>query len=127
MTLNMSRLTVGFGISLVLIGLTFYLVSGRSSLTALIPAAFGIVLILLGIVAERAASPKHAMHMAAVVALLGIGGSLNGFPDFFRMLGGDAVERPLAAAAKVAMAVDLAAYLGFSIRSFVAARRARKA
>lgn len=127
MTLNMSRLTVGFGISLVLIGLTFYLVSGRSSLTALIPAAFGIVLILLGIVAERAASPKHAMHMAAVVALLGIGGSLNGFPDFFRMLGGDAVERPLAAAAKVAMAIDLAAYLAYSIRSFVAARRARKA
>lgn len=127
MTLNMPRLTVGFGISLVLIGLTFYLVSGRSSLTALIPAAFGIVLVLLGIVAERAASPKHAMHMAVVVALLGIAGSLNGFPAFFRMLGGDSVERPLAAAAKVAMAVDLVAYLVCCIKSFIAARRARKA
>lgn len=127
MTLNMPRLTVGFGISLVLIGLTFYLVSGRSSLTALIPAAFGIVLILLGIVAARAASPKHAMHMAAVVALLGIVGSLNGFPGFFRMLGGDSGARPLADVAKVAMAVDLAAYLVYCIRSFIAARRARKA
>lgn len=127
MTLNMSRLTVGFGISLVLIGLTFYLVSGRSSMTALIPAVFGIVLVLLGIVAERATSPKHAMHMAAVVALLGIVGSLDGFPAFFRMLGGDSVERPLAAAAKVVMALDLATYLGYSIRSFVAARRARRA
>ena len=127
MTSNMPRLTVGFGISLVLIGLTFYFVSGRSSLTALIPAAFGIVLVILGIVAERAASPKHPMHLAAVVALLGIIGSLNGFPAFFRMLGGDSVERPLAAAAKVAMAVDLAAYLVYCIKSFFAARRARKA
>lgn len=126
MTLNMPRLTVGFGISLVLIGLTFYFVSGRSSLTALIPAAFGIVLVVLGIVAERAASPKHAMHLAAVVALLGILGSLNGFPPFFRMLGGDSVQRPLAAGAKVAMAVDLATYLCYSIRSFRTARKARK-
>lgn len=126
MTLNMPRLTVGFGISLVLIGLGFYFASGRSSLTALIPAAFGIVLIVLGIVAERAASPKHAMHLAAVVALLGILGSLNGFPPFFRMLGGGSVERPLAAAGKVAMAVDLVAYLCYSVRSFRAARKARK-
>jgi len=126
MTLNMPRLTVGFGISLVLIGLGFYLASGRSSLTALIPAAFGIVLVVLGIVAERAASTKHAMHLAAVVALLGILGSLDGFPPFIRILVGDPLDRSLAAVAKVCMAVSLASYLSCSIRSFRAARKAWK-
>ena len=123
MTVSMPRLTVGIGSSLILLGLAAYLFSGRSSPTALIPAAFGIVLVLLGLLAGRMASPKHVMHAAAVLALLGFLGTAGALPELARLLLGGDVERPLATAAKAVMAIDLAVYLAYCIRSFREARK----
>ncbi|MDE0106505.1 MAG: hypothetical protein OXN96_01785 [Bryobacterales bacterium] len=123
--LNMPGIAVGFGISLLALGIGVYLASGRSSLTALIPAAFGLALVVLGSVAKRPSATKHAMHAAAVIALLGFLGSVDGIVGLAQMISGATVELPLAVASKAVMAVDLAAFLWLCVRSFRQARLAR--
>ena len=61
------------GVILSAIGLFGYFgsASENPSPTALIPAAFGVVLIVLGLVAHRASARMHAMHGAVLVALIG--------------------------------------------------------
>jgi hypothetical protein len=124
--LNMPGLAAGFGVSLLALGIGVYVASGRSSLTALIPAAFGLALFVLGLLAKRPSATKHAMHAAAVIALVGVLGSADGLVGLARMVAGGSVERPLAVAAKGVMAVDLAIFLWLCVKSFRQARLARK-
>ncbi|MDE0263915.1 MAG: hypothetical protein OXJ37_16045 [Bryobacterales bacterium] len=123
--LNMPGIAVGIGVSLLALGIGVYLASGRSSLTALIPAAFGIALVALGFIAKRPSATKHAMHAAAVISVLGFLGSVDGIVGLAQMVAGATVERPLAVAAKGVMAVDLATFLWLCVRSFRQARLAR--
>lgn len=123
--LNMPGIAVGFGISLLALGIGVYVASGRSSLTALIPAAFGLALVALGLVAKRPSATKHAMHAAVVISLLGFVGSVDGIVGVAQMIAGASLERPLAVAAKGVMAVDLATFLWLCVRSFRQARLAR--
>ncbi len=69
----MARLTLAYAAILIALGLVAYFVlqpAGDRSMTALIPAFFGIVFALLGGLALNARLRKHAMHGAAVLALL---------------------------------------------------------
>ena len=112
---------------LVVLGVGLYLGSGRGSVTALIPAFFGVAFGLCAALATNAHRRKHAMHAAAMLALLGAGGSARGIPDVLKLLGGESVERPAAAWGQVAMMLLCLVFLVLAVRSFVAARRARKA
>ncbi len=67
----MPRLALIFGTLLTLEGAGFYVAAGASSWTALIPALVGLPLLLLGLAARKPSWRKHAMHAAAVLALLG--------------------------------------------------------
>src|SRR6476661_10966912 len=71
----MPNTAIWIGRLLVLIGIVGYaygLYGGNASPTAFIPAAFGIVLMLLGHLAVRSESGrKHLMHAALLVALIG--------------------------------------------------------
>ena len=73
---TMSSTTIVFGMLLTLLGLAGYFLTGASSSTALIPAIFGVLLLVLGFLARSEAARKHAMHAAATVALVGCGGAL---------------------------------------------------
>lgn len=121
----MSNMTTGFGIVLVLLGVGGYFGTGAESMTALIPAAFGAVLILLGLVAMKDKLRMHAMHAAALIGVLGFGGAVPGVIKLIKMLGGTEIERPAAAYAQTAMALICAAFVVMCIRSFVNARKAR--
>ena len=59
------------------IGIGSYVETGRTSVTALIPAFFGAAFLLLAYVARNEAARKHAMHVALVVALVGIAGTAS--------------------------------------------------
>ena len=73
----MPRLTIIFGPLLILLGAGGYFGTGQTSVTALIPAFFGVPFLLLGLVALKDGLRKHAMHAASLLALLGVIGALG--------------------------------------------------
>ncbi len=121
----MAHTTIGFGAALILLGAIGYFATGQESPTALIPAAFGFVLVALGMIARNENLRKHAMHGAAVIGLLGFLGSASGILQVLTMLLGEAVERPEAAIARTIMAVVCLAFVALTVKSFINARKAR--
>ncbi|MEM1435761.1 MAG: hypothetical protein AAGG11_17005 [Pseudomonadota bacterium] len=117
----MAKTTIAVSVVLFLIGVGGWLLAGQSSVTALIPAFFGIPLLIAGLVALNEGRRRHAMHAAAVVALLGAGGSLS---RALPALGGDEPLR-LATQSQLLTGLVLVVFLVLCIRSFIAARRAQ--
>jgi uncharacterized membrane protein len=114
-----------FGILLVFLGGTLF---GASDLpierrwTALIPAFVGILLIACGVIGRNDKARKHAMHLAAMIALLGgVGGLVQGTRGLF-----SETPKPLAITGSYIMAGLCAAFVALCVRSFIAARKARK-
>ncbi len=80
---NMPFVAILEGGFLVLFGIATYLYSGQSSFTALIPSIFGLGILIPGYVAYyNSEMSKHAMHVTAVFALIGILGSLDSILGF---------------------------------------------
>jgi hypothetical protein len=116
----MASTTIVFGLLLTFLGLGGYLAAGAGSPTALIPAFFGIILMVLGFLARAEPMRKHAMHAAAAVALIGFAGAL------FSLLRTPLGLRPaLAVYAQVAMLILTAVFLWLCVKSFRDARRLR--
>jgi len=122
----MANTTIGFGGVLLALGIVGYIATGAQSPTALIPAAVGLLLVLLGWLARRPRMRMHAMHGAALVGVLGFAGSVRGIGQLAGMLAGETVKRPPAAIAQSIMAVVCLAFVALTVRSFVAARLARR-
>jgi hypothetical protein len=119
--------TIRIGRLLITLGIVSYVLTGGTSLTAFIPAAFGGLLALCGIVALRRSTMRPlAMHVAAVLALIGVMGTGSALLQVPGWLADGASPRP-AAVARASMATILLVYLAFSVRSFVDARLRRKA
>jgi hypothetical protein len=118
----MASTTLLFGILLTVLGLAGYALTGGASVTALIPALFGLALVGLGLVARKEHLRKHAMHAAAAVALLGFAGAV--FP-FFR--GITAGRTDLAVLSQGAMVVLTGVFVALCVKSFIDARRSRVA
>ena len=104
-----------------ILGLAGYFLTGAVSLTALIPAAFGLVIALLGLLARDERKRKHAIHAAVVVALLGFSGSIRGLLQIGGVFDGTAA-RPAAVVSQTIMAVLTLGYIVMAVRSFVKAR-----
>ena len=111
------------GVILMVLGGGGYVMSGMASQTALIPAFFGIVISGLGYYGRHEHTRKTAMHLAMVIALVGILGSARGLMGLPAVLSGGDVERPVAVISQSVMAVVLIWYLFMGIQSFRAARR----
>lgn len=124
---EVAKVTIGFGVLLVLLGLGSYAGSGMVSPTALIPAGFGLVFVVLGVVALKEHLVKHAMHGAAALALIGFIATAKGLLGIATIATGGTVERPGAVEAKAAMAAMCAVFLVLCVNSFIQARRARQA
>ena len=59
------------GFILTIFGIAAYIISGQSSITALLPSFMGAPLLLLGILSERMPDARHhLMHASMVLALL---------------------------------------------------------
>lgn len=116
----MASTTIVFGFLLTLLGLAGYVLTGTSSFTALIPAVFGLLLLVLGFLARAEPVRKHAIHAAAAVALVGCAGAL------FSLVRTPLGLRPaMAVFSQVAMVVLTAVFVALCVRSFIDVRRAR--
>lgn len=124
----MSRTTIGFGLLLIVIGVAGFLMTLPSGahVTALIPAVFGLLIAGCGLLARNESKRKHAMHGAAFLALLGLGGCAMGVPKLIKWLSaGVTPERPVAVIDQTLTAVVLLVFLILCIKSFIAARADR--
>lgn len=119
----MASLASGVGILLSLLGGVGYWGTGRESATALIPALFGIPILLAGLLGLRDAWRKHAMHAAALLATLGLIGALS--RPLGKLLSGASLSWSPALASQLAMAVLCGIFVVLAVKSFVDARRRR--
>lgn len=122
----MSKLSIAYGVIFILIGLISYFGISSESITALIPAFFGIPMLILGWLGLNEKYLKHTMHGAAVLMLLGFFGTIGGLIKFFKMLGGVQPERPAAVTVQAIMAVLCLVFLILAVKSFIDVRKNRK-
>lgn len=122
----MPKIAIAFGLILDILGVAAFIATGATHLTALIPAIFGSVIFVCGIIAH--VSPparKHAMHVAAMFGLLAtLGGLGMGLPKLGLLLSGTA-PRPVATVMQITMGLIALVFLVLCVKSFIDARRAR--
>lgn len=120
----MPKLSIAVGLGLIIVGIAGYLYVNAQSVTALIPAFVGIAFVIVGAIGLKAGARKHAMHVAAAIALLTV---LASVMDFGRMLGwafgGDAPANEVKAVSMSISFVLTLLFLIAAVRSFIAARR----
>jgi hypothetical protein len=125
----MAKVTILFGLLLIALGFVGWIGTGHVHPTALIPAAFGVVLALLGAMARTENQKKRmmVMHFAAALGLVGFAGTSTSIWDYFQMEKGKAFPYPAAVEAKAIMSVIMLFYVLLSVRSFISAKKARLA
>ena len=123
----MPKISIIFGLFLIILGVISYacwqqLGAAKQSITALIPAFVGILLILFGgLSLAKPTMRMHFMHGAVTIALLGALAALGRFIDVI-------VTRhkfSIGAAASLIMTLICGLFVALCVRSFIAARRER--
>jgi hypothetical protein len=120
----MSKLTIVFGVLLVLLAVIGFVSTGSAHPTALIPAGLGLFFILFGVMANTPDSKKRMlwMHISVTVALLAFLGTIPADIDSIRLSHGVEFPHPAAVLEKAAMSLLCLIYVLFCIRSFINAR-----
>lgn len=120
----MAKVAIVFAFLLIAVGLGGYLLAdpdpetGVVSVTALIPAIFGVALLICGLLALKESLRKHAMHLASLFALLGAVGAGIRIPKLL----GPGTE--LALYSHIATTVLCLLFVILAVRSFILARSA---
>lgn len=120
----MTRLTFAVGGLLVATGIIAYLASESNSMTALIPSALGVLLLIAAAVSRAPKARRHAIHAALAVAVLGVAGTAMNVMKLGELFAGTA-ERPNAVIASTITFGVLLVFLIVGVASFVRARRFR--
>ena len=117
--MQMYRVTILFGVLLVITGVVGFYQSGTEHPTALIPAFIGIPLFVCGIIAAKEAMRMMAMHIAILIGLVGFIGATA---TLFK-----ADQSMAAIVSKSITALLCATFVGLCVRSFIQARKTREA
>ena len=119
----MSNLALMFGVLLGILGGVLFGLSDPRAVTALIPAFFGAGLIVCGLIAKNEKLRMHAMHVAALLGLVGCVFPLYRVVSHL-MRGGE--FRALADGGQLAMSGLSGIFLALCVKSFIDVRKARK-
>ena len=125
----MARIASVFGVVLIVLGAVYFFLTGAAHPTSLIPAVFGVVLLLCGVLANTVDAKRRMlwMHIAVTVGLLGFL-----FPGIRAgmALAHSAALTPVqhtAATEELIMAAICFVFTVLCVRSFIAARVTRSA
>jgi hypothetical protein len=123
----MANVTIRFSALLVAVGLIFFFLTGHSHPTSLIPFFFGVVLLILGLLAKSDNEKRRmlVMHIAVTVALLGFI-----FPAVRVVMAwgkAHAIVLNMAIREELLMAIICLMLVLLCVRSFIAVRKARAA
>ncbi|MET0753775.1 MAG: hypothetical protein ABWZ66_10400 [Pyrinomonadaceae bacterium] len=118
----MPSTSIACGALLILVGIIGYvygMTNNAASVTALIPAFFGIVLVMLGILAMLIENiRKHLMHAAVIIGLIGF------IVPFGRLLSKiSSITLSAAVISQIAMALICLVFVILCVKSFIDARR----
>ena len=108
----MAKLTIVFGILLIILGVAGYVYTGSAHPTALIRSGAGILFVIFGVLANSDDAKKRMLWMHADI-------------DVIRLSRGVAFPYPAAVIEKSATSLLSLLYVLFCVRSFIAARRQR--
>lgn len=117
----MAGITITAGVLLILLGIGGYIGTGFESWTALIPAGIGLVLAALGLAARKEKARKLAIHVAMLIALLGVIGSL--MQPFKEMRSDAGLSFDTATTIQLVTAGVCITLIVLGVRSFITARR----
>ncbi|ELY91905.1 hypothetical protein C483_08939 [Natrialba hulunbeirensis JCM 10989] len=104
--------SLAVGAGLLLLGVGAYVVSSFESVTALIPALFGALVISLRLAGDAFDRERLATYGIGALALAGIFGSARGVPELIALLTGEAVDSAIAAVSQGLMIVFCLVLLG---------------
>lgn len=125
----MAKLTIAIGILLGIIGVGYFVGTGSTHPTSLIPLWFGLVLVLCGVLARTEDARRRMlwMHIAVTVGLLGF--LFPGFRAIKEWVAahGAPLAHPVAVQEQAVMSVVCLVFTALCVRSFIAARRSRTA
>jgi hypothetical protein len=123
----MAKLTIVFGILLIILGVTGFVYTGSAHPTALIPAAAGVLFIIFGALASSDNPKKRMlwMHISVTVALLLFLSLIRADIDVIRLSRGVSFPHPPAIIEKSATSLLSLLYVLLCVRSFINARRQR--
>lgn len=125
----MARLTILFGVLLIVLGIVCFIYTGSAHPTSLIPAGLGVLFGVFGMLANSPDPKKRMiwMHISVTIALLAFLGTIPADIDAWRLSKGVEFPHPVAVVEKAAMSLLCLVYVLFCIRSFINARRERTA
>jgi hypothetical protein len=125
----LAKLTIGFGVLLGLIGVGYFVSTGSTHPTALIPLWFGLALIICGALSltENARRRMLWMHIAVTIAFFGF--LFPGVMAIKEWIGahGGRLAHPAAVQEQAVMSIVCLILTALCVRSFIAARRSRAA
>ena len=123
----MAKLTIWFGVLIVLVSLGFWIGMGRTVTAALHPAGIGVLLIVCGALANTENLKKRMLWMHIAVTLGLIGFLTTGIRAAIEMAKGTAMSmNPMGFEERVVIALISLIYVVLCVRSFISARRARR-
>ena len=125
----MGKLTMFFGVLLIALGVTAYYLTDSMHISQLAPAVLGVVLLLCGALANTEDSRRRMlwMHIAVTLGLLGFLASGALVVMAYQWAHGEPFPEPIVVESREAMCALCAIFVGLCVRSFIAARRGRKA
>jgi hypothetical protein len=126
----MAKVTLVFAVLLIALGLVSFVSTGSEHYTALIPVVFGLIFAVFGglSLSSNPSRRKLFMHINVTVAMLGaIATGVEIVRSIFHARAAGTIPDPIAINAKFALAFLLLLYTLLCVRSFIAARRGRRA
>ena len=117
--MTMHRWTILFGLLLVAVGMGGYFLGGAENHMALFPAVLGVAMFVCGMVAAQGAMRMLAIHVAALIGVIGFVGPLVAlFED---------IANTAAVLTKGLTSALCLMFVLMCVNSFLEVRRARKA
>ena len=103
----MAKLTIGFGVLLVLLGVFGFVATGSAHPTALIPVGIGLLFVLFGVMSNTENTKRRMlwMHISVTVALLVFLFIIPAAIDTIRLSRGVSFPHPSAVVEKGALAL----------------------
>ncbi len=105
MSKKLLSLTLVYSGALVTLGLIGYLITGQQNVTALIPAIFGVVVLVVMLILRVSVRPTIAGWVLIALAVVGVLATLGGVAPAVQLALGSEIARPAAVVSKAAMAL----------------------